>query len=207
LSVLIKILFEFLISIVTTLISLLVLFVVIIYIPVPIINEVPQHAATLIGLLFALIAILIIGIGAIVSLSRSLYKNLAEVNHFHIVDRPYKRLISSLGRKLFFWCLGVGTISFIGLIFYGLFPLDFNLALSILFVLNAAVIVFLASSLFSHIVLRYCLWREKVLPFRFVQFFDFCVDLRLLERDGGYWRFRHQILQEHFAEMKDIQQS
>ena len=36
------------------------------------------------------------------------------------------------------------------------------------------------------------------MPFPMATFFNYCTDLRILETDGGSWRFRHQILQDYF---------
>ncbi len=41
------------------------------------------------------------------------------------------------------------------------------------------------------------------MPFPYAPFLDYCVRLRLLEKDGGAWRFRHQILQDYFRERGD----
>jgi len=37
------------------------------------------------------------------------------------------------------------------------------------------------------------------MPLRWVSFFKYATSARILEQDGGQWRFRHQILQDYFA--------
>ncbi|MCB9036804.1 MAG: hypothetical protein H6557_09315 [Lewinellaceae bacterium] len=54
--------------------------------------------------------------------------------------------------------------------------------------------------MFQHFLLNFCFWREGTMPFPYAPFLDYCVRLRLLEKDGGAWRFRHQILQDYFRE-------
>ncbi len=34
-------------------------------------------------------------------------------------------------------------------------------------------------------------------------FGDYCSDLRLLEKDGGSWRFRHQIIHDYFIDITE----
>lgn len=63
------------------------------------------------------------------------------------------------------------------------------------------------TSLWNHIVLRFCLYWEKKLPLRLVSFFTYATAARILEQDGGQWRFRHQILQDYFAKKWQEQQA
>jgi len=65
--------------------------------------------------------------------------------------------------------------------------LPFTLPLS---VLNAA--------LLKHILLRFLLVLAPVIPVRFATFLNYATDARILEKDGGTWRFRHRELQDYF---------
>lgn len=56
------------------------------------------------------------------------------------------------------------------------------------------------TAFFKHLILRLCLFLEKKLPLQFVHFLQYATQARILEQDGGQWRFRHQILQDYFAE-------
>jgi hypothetical protein len=44
---------------------------------------------------------------------------------------------------------------------------------------------------------------ELSFSFNYATFLDLAAEARILEKDGGHWRFRHQTLQEHFAKMSD----
>ena len=64
--------------------------------------------------------------------------------------------------------------------------------------LSGVMIALQGSALFPHFVLSFLLQKEGKAPFRMAQFYDYCADLRLLEKDGGTWRFRHQIIHDYF---------
>jgi hypothetical protein len=58
-------------------------------------------------------------------------------------------------------------------------------------------------SLIQHMFLRFCLWFEGSTPIKYATFLNLAAEARILEKDGGHWRFRHQTLQEHFAKQYD----
>lgn len=51
----------------------------------------------------------------------------------------------------------------------------------------------------AHACLRLAIFLEGSLPLRLVHFLNEMTERRLLESDGGSWRFRHKILQDYFA--------
>jgi len=53
------------------------------------------------------------------------------------------------------------------------------------------------TALFKHCLLRICLWLEDSTPFRYVSFLRYATELRILEEEGGQWRFRHQNFQDY----------
>lgn len=55
------------------------------------------------------------------------------------------------------------------------------------------------TALVRHIFLRICLKAEGATPLRYLRFLDYATSLGVLEREGGQWRFRHQILQDYLA--------
>jgi NACHT domain len=59
---------------------------------------------------------------------------------------------------------------------------------------------FLFTPLYRHCVLRFCLTLEGSMPFRYVSFLRYATELRVLEEEGGQWRFRHQNFQDYFAD-------
>ena len=58
---------------------------------------------------------------------------------------------------------------------------------------------------FRHLVLRWMLWREGVTPkpWRYVAFLDALTDHLLLDRIGGAYKFKHDLLQKHIAQLDD----
>lgn len=70
----------------------------------------------------------------------------------------------------------------------------------LIFGILGLIIGFLLTSFFKHFILRYCLFIEGSIPLRYEAFLNYATKLRILERDSGTWRFRHQILQDYFAD-------
>lgn len=58
---------------------------------------------------------------------------------------------------------------------------------------------FLNTAIFKHALLRFCLVLAPVIPIRFATFLNYATSAKLLEKDGGSWRFRHQELQDYLA--------
>lgn len=112
--------------------------------------------------------------------------------------KPYRFLMSSINFILIKWgltfCL---TISFIKL--YGGAGFWEFLYFALLGFILGVVGAILNSMLFSHLILRLCFFFEGSMPLRFVSFLDYATQLRILERDGSQWRFKHKILQNYIA--------
>ncbi|MBD2328768.1 hypothetical protein [Alkalinema sp. FACHB-956] len=53
----------------------------------------------------------------------------------------------------------------------------------------------------QHFVLRVLLWRGGGIPWNYARFLNYAHDLRLMQRVGGRYRFIHELLREHFAQM------
>jgi len=60
---------------------------------------------------------------------------------------------------------------------------------------------FLYFSIIQHFHLRFILCKKKLLPFKLIFFLNQMTKNYLLESDGATWRFRHRILQDHFANL------
>jgi energy-coupling factor transporter ATP-binding protein EcfA2 len=56
-----------------------------------------------------------------------------------------------------------------------------------------------STPLFKHLLLRLSLYIERAMPLKYATFLNYASEARILEKDGGQWRFRHQNLQDHFA--------
>jgi hypothetical protein len=57
------------------------------------------------------------------------------------------------------------------------------------------------SAFIRHFILRGQLAVDGFAPFRYVPFLEYATALLLLERNGGAYRFRHDLLQEYFASL------
>jgi hypothetical protein len=55
-------------------------------------------------------------------------------------------------------------------------------------------------ALYRHLPLRIALYFEDAMPLKYVTFLEYASRLRILEEEGGQWRFRHENLQRYFAE-------
>ncbi len=54
----------------------------------------------------------------------------------------------------------------------------------------------------QHYLLRFILYREGYIPWRYARFLDHAVELRFLQKVGGGYMFVHRYLLEHFAAME-----
>ena len=53
--------------------------------------------------------------------------------------------------------------------------------------------------------LRFFLYREGSMPLQYVTFLDTIAEQSgLMEKDGGQWRFRHQLIQDYLSERYDV---
>jgi len=129
---------------------------------------------------------------------------LREVSYFVKVDAPYQRLKAGFVEKGLILSLVSLLINALSLrVNYNESVLDHKLLL-VFSLVGGAVIGFSSTPLFRHLVLRLCLYLEGAAPLKYAAFLDYASDARILEKDGGRWRFRHQTLQEYFADMKRV---
>lgn len=54
----------------------------------------------------------------------------------------------------------------------------------------------------EHFALRFCLYKQGVIPWHYVRFLDYAADRTLLKKVGGGYIFAHRLLQEHFASLE-----
>jgi hypothetical protein len=59
---------------------------------------------------------------------------------------------------------------------------------------------------FQHVVLRWLLWRNGNIPWNYARFLGYATERRLMQQVGGGFRFVHDLLREHIAEM-DIEKN
>lgn len=161
------------------------------------------------GSVFGLLVIPFVLIVSLINgLVGGLEKNASEIEYFTTVEKPYRRLSGNIKREAITYALILMFTGFMLIYFF----LQLELFGSILLALGAGVIgVFVSilwSPLFEHFILAFLLNREGKAPVRMDKFYDYCAELRILEKEGGSWRFRHQIIHDYFiaqAEKEDLQ--
>jgi hypothetical protein len=135
------------------------------------------------SLLYALIG------GFVMGLSNGIF----AIKRFAQINDPYQRfkgplLFESIRLSLVINFITITRVSYIN---HWIIIGDILSTLS-------AILVF--SSFGKHFTLRFVLWIEKEIPLRLVDFLDDIADKTgLLEKDGGQWRFRHQLIQDVLA--------
>jgi hypothetical protein len=53
----------------------------------------------------------------------------------------------------------------------------------------------------QHVLLRLILTQNKAIPWNYAKFLDYATERGFLKRQGGRYRFIHDSVQEHFAQM------
>lgn len=142
--------------------------------------------------------------GSVLGLFIGAQEIVREVSYFVNVKTPYQRLKAGFMKK------GV-ILALVGLLMNALslyvarneneLVLD-NIRLLFFSFFGGAIIGFSMTPLFRHFVLRLCLYLEGAAPLKYATFLNYAAVARVLETDGGQWRFRHQNLQAYFADMK-----
>lgn len=54
---------------------------------------------------------------------------------------------------------------------------------------------------FKHFIIRLILWTNGYIPWNYARFLDYAVKHRLMQQVGGRYRFTHDLLKQHFADM------
>lgn len=124
-----------------------------------------------------------------------------EVSYFVNVKTPYQRLKAGFIEKGLILAVVCLLMNFLSLSapYNELTWNDIRFLLFSFF--GGAIIGFSSAPLFRHCILRLCLYIERKAPLRYATFLDYTADARILEKDGGQWRFRHQHLQTYLADM------
>ncbi len=150
-----------------------------------------------IGLVFGLVGVLFGGL-----------EELKKINQITYLENPYQRLY---GGFIFNFLLMISVFTLFGSFLSSLnyFPklqLTADVTLQELLPAFYAVVAFpiyqlFTTPIFLHSYLRFCFWYEGAMPLKYATFLDYAAEARILEKDGGQWRFRHQNLQEYFAKL------
>lgn len=194
------------------LIGMLVFFIFISYVVVRGSAATPELAELVAGLFVALMIIVFgfIGFpfGFIFGILLGILRICRETARFVNIHSPYQRLRAGI-------IFNILQLVVVGWCFYflnhvhklpnywrsstefhvsSLFPPTF-----LLFLIFGLIGLF-RTPLLKHLTLRVCMTLEGAMPLRYAGFLDYAKDLGVLERDRGQWRFRHQILQDYFAQ-------
>ncbi len=113
---------------------------------------------------------------------------------FPKIDNPYQRFLAQFGKDFFQWAFILSLI--IGVLSYVLLKSYYGFLVSVIVALGAAIIF---SPLFKHICLRFALWMEGDIPKNLVSFLNAVSETGLMTKDGGKWRFRHQLIHDDLA--------
>lgn len=131
---------------------------------------------------------------------------LKESNRVKYIQHSYQRINNGIFLSVILLSLTFFVLICLGLIIVNI-ELGFgDLIDTLVFFILLSAIFFekrIIIRLYDHIILRFCLYREGVMPLKYATFLDYAAEARILEKDGGQWRFRHQNLQEYFANLDE----
>lgn len=141
--------------------------------------------------LFIIVALLGVFFGFIGGVIR----NASNISYFNSLISPYYRLTRGLILR---------TIPLAFLVFFLAFEILFGVNKQYSDVVVMTTVALTSITLFNspfikHFILRIGLTYENKTPLRYVRFLNFACEARILEKDGGHWRFRHEILQDFFV--------
>jgi len=119
-----------------------------------------------------------------------------RISWFAKLSKPYQRLQAGILFNVLKMGGSLGAFA-VGLALSGWREVNWIFPLALFIV--GLLLGFSLTSLYSHCVLRLCLTLEGSMPLKYVSFLRYATDLRVLEQEGGQWRFRHQNFQDYFA--------
>ena len=165
-----------------------------------------------VGALFlGLIGRLVIGlvIGLVSGLVVGLVREITTYNTFPKISRPWQKITSGIKKHL----LINGSAIMISILIISVL-IEFEVIeelivlqdlslVSVLFggALLALTTAFLSDSSFRFFIIYLLLWRKGFIPTNLVKFLnEVAKTTGLMERDGGQWRFRHQLIHDAFTQ-------
>lgn len=104
---------------------------------------------------------------------------------------PVGGVVSGLVSGLAFWASGIREWYVLGLGFAIVFTLTFALEF---------ITVYGGLAVLGHYLLRWYLWRRKLIPWHYAAFLDSASELILLRKLGEGYMFIHRLLLDHFAD-------
>lgn len=137
------------------------------------------------------------------------FKHLKEIRKIKLLQKNYQRIYGGFYLNLFFasFVFLLLTSFFLILNYSNLIKGEtelYNLQkiLHVFWIVLILPLHFVFNTpLFRHLILRLCFWFEGSMPLKYATFLDYGAKARILEKDGGHWRLRHQNLQDYFANL------
>jgi energy-coupling factor transporter ATP-binding protein EcfA2 len=140
-------------------------------------------------------------VGLICSLVGGFINEASNIIYFSKIQKPYQRLKRGVIFNMLLWASIVLISGFVIDLFNGYKSIELSYDYLFRFLFGIG-IGFLLSPISEHFVLRLCFYLEGSIPMRLGKFLNYAAELRILESDGGHWRFRHKILQDYFARLQ-----
>jgi len=142
-----------------------------------------------------ILAIFLIGIIIVFSVRFSLeLHKIKKISGFTLIQFSYQRILGGFLMNLMLIISFLSATLFIE-VFLG------QLCLIHLMFIIPTFQILRKTAIIWHCILRLCLYFEGAMPLKYATFLDYAAEARVLEKDGGQWRFRHQNLQEYFAKL------
>lgn len=138
-----------------------------------------------VGLVLGLVGGLVVGLTLGLSVNASFPK----------VTNPYKRFLAQFWRDTFQWSFIMFFAGGLGV--YAKDNLYWGFLLGTFIGPFAAIFY---NPIFQHACLRLVLWLEEAIPLKLVTFLDAVSVTGLMIKDGGKWRFRHQLIHDSLAD-------
>lgn len=133
-----------------------------------------------------ILAVLITG-GAM-GLARGFVNSFYEVTSLPKITKAYSRLRAQIKFEFIQWSILIFPMVFVTKVIN-----PFQVAIVGYF------IAFITSPFFKHLTIRIILFFERRFPFRLARFLNSASKTGLMENDGGLWRFKHQLIKNHFT--------
>lgn len=129
------------------------------------------------------------------------FENLKSITKFARLEYPYQRIKG--GMKINLALMVLILLLTIGVMLFLHSSKTDALSMKLLWVSTLlSFFLFLPlirQALFRHSILRLALYLEHKMPLKYVTFLTYGAKTGVLEEEGGQWRFRHQNLQDYFA--------
>ncbi len=189
--------FAILIFFIAFAISIIGIFLVNITFGIFLVNNTFKHAIDL-GLFWGLAVALMVS-------PIMFYDVCGKAGKFEYLRFSYQKLRSKLLFSLFInSCIYLLFIS-TGTIFYYSFRFQImpEKNMWLFMIISCFVASFLATPLIRYFIVGLSLFIQGKIPLKYATFLGYAAEARILEKDGGHWRFRHQNLQEYFANLPD----